>query len=254
MPIHDWMRVNAGIFHDFHSAWIVEIRNTLNDGLLPSEYYALAEQVTRPFGPDVLTLQANGNVKPSGGSPCSRSIALLERPPKVRVVQESEGDLYAKKANRIAIRHASEDRIIAIIEILSPGNKSSLHAMDELLDKVWSVIDQGIHLLLIDLFPPTPRDPQGIHKLIWGDAAPAPPAGQLLTLAAYHAVLPRRAFVEPTAVGSSLIDMPLLLDEGHYVPVPLEATYLAAWRGVPQRWKTVLEGADEMRGTSTSPG
>jgi hypothetical protein len=241
MPIHDWTRVNAGIFHHFHSAWIVELSNTLNDGLLPSGYYALAEQVTRPLGPDVLTLQANGKTKPSGATPSSQSVALLEKPPKVRVIQESEADLYAKKANRIAIRHASDDSIIAIIEILSPGNKSSRHAIDELLDKVWSIIDQGIHLLLIDLFPPTPRDPQGIHALIWGDSASPPPAGQSLTLAAYHAVLPRRAYVEPTAVGSILIEMPLLLDEGHYVPVPLDATYQAAWRGVPLRWKAVLE-------------
>jgi hypothetical protein len=243
MPIHEWTRVEPGIFHDFHRAWIVELRNILNDGLLPADYYALAEQVARPFGPDVLTLQANGSAKPSSKGASAKSIALLEKPPKVRVIQESETDLYAKKANRIAIRHSSDDRIIALIEILSPGNKSSRHAIDEFLDKVWSVIDQGIHLLLIDLFPPTPRDPQGIHKLIWGDGAPAPPAGQSLTLAAYHAVLPRRAFVEPTAVGNSLIDMPLLLDEGHYVPVPLEATYQAAWRGVPQRWKVVLEAA-----------
>lgn len=243
MPIHDWTQVNAGIFHDFHCAWIIELRTALNGGLLPSGYYALAEQVTRPFGPDVLTLQANGQTKPSGTSTSSQSIALLEKPPKVRMVQESEADLYAKKANRIAIRHSSDDRIIAILEVLSPGNKSSRHAIDELLDKVWSIIDQGIHLLLIDLFPPTPRDPQGIHTLIWGDSAPPPPADQLLTLAAYHAVLPRRAYVEPTAVGNILIDMPLLLDEGHYVPVPLEATYQAAWRGVQQRWKVVLEPA-----------
>jgi hypothetical protein len=170
MPIHDWTKVNAGIFHHFHCAWIIEIGNALNDGLLPPGYYALAEQVTRPIGPDVLTLQANGSTKPSGSHPSSKSVALLERPPKVRLIQESELDLYAKKANRIAIRHSSDDSIIAIVEILSPGNKSSRHAMDDLLDKIWSIIDQGIHLLLVDLFPPTPRDPQGIHGLIWGDS------------------------------------------------------------------------------------
>ena len=27
MPIHDWSRVDAGIFHDFHQAWTIEIRN-----------------------------------------------------------------------------------------------------------------------------------------------------------------------------------------------------------------------------------
>jgi Protein of unknown function (DUF4058) len=248
MPIHDWTKIFAGAFHDFHTAWIIELRNALNNGLLPSDYYAMAEQVTRPFGPDVLTLQMNG-AHPNGatnGTASStplKSVALLEKPPKVRVVEESDADLYVKKANRVAIRHTSDDRIIAIIEIVSPGNKGSRHGMDEFLDKVWSIIDEDIHLLLIDLFPPTPRDPQGIHVLIWGDSAAPPPADLPLTLAAYHAVMPRCAYVEPTALGSVLIDMPLFLDDAYYVPVPLEATYQAAWRGVPQRWKAVLEGA-----------
>ena len=35
MPIHDWSRVDAGVFHDFHQVWTIEIRNRLNDGLLP---------------------------------------------------------------------------------------------------------------------------------------------------------------------------------------------------------------------------
>ena len=30
MPIHDWSRVDAGTFHDFHQAWTIEIRNGLN--------------------------------------------------------------------------------------------------------------------------------------------------------------------------------------------------------------------------------
>jgi hypothetical protein len=240
MPIHDWTKVNAGIFHDFHGAWIIELRNALNGGLLPEDYDALAEQVTRPFGPDVLSLQANGSNNHADKSRPTTAVAVLERPPKVRVVQESDADLYLKKANHVVIRHASDDRVIAMIEILSPGNKSSQHAMDAFLDKVWSVIEQGIHLLLIDLFPPTPRDPNGIHGLIWGDAAPAPPADQRLTLPAYHAAPVRQAYVEPVGVGNALIDMPLFLDDSMYVPVPLEATYLAAWRGVPQRWKTVL--------------
>jgi hypothetical protein len=245
MPIHDWTRVDAGIFHHFHVGWVPEISNTLNDGRLPTGYYALSEQVTRPFGPDVLTLQANGAhaASNSGGARDATMVALLEKLPKVRVIQESDADIYAKKANRIAVRHSSDDRLIAIIEILSPGNKCSRHAMDAFLDKVYSVLDQGVHLLLIDLFPPTQRDPQGIHALIWGDTAPSPPPDQPLTLAAYNAAPPHRAFVEPTAVGGALIDMPLFLDGEHYVPVPLEATYQAAWRGVPQRWKTELTEA-----------
>jgi hypothetical protein len=44
MPLHDWTRVDAGIFHAFHVAWLPEIQGILNDGLLPEGYYALAEQ------------------------------------------------------------------------------------------------------------------------------------------------------------------------------------------------------------------
>jgi hypothetical protein len=241
MPIHDWKKVDAGIFHDFHHAWIAELRKDLNGWVLPVGYYALAEQVTQPFGPDVLTLQADGADGTSGPVGGSTTVALLENPPKVRVIQKSETDIYAKKADRIAIRHTSDDRLIAVIEILSPGNKSSRRGIDSFLDKVYGVLDQGIHLLLVDLFPPTSRDPQGIHALIWGDSAPVPPPDQPLTLAAYNAVPLPEAYVEPTAVGLKLIDMPLFLDEGHYVPVPMEATYKAAWSGVPGRWKAVLE-------------
>ncbi len=57
MPIHDWTRVSAGTLHDFHLAWIAELRMALNSGLLPPDYYAQAEQIVGPMGPDVLTLQ-----------------------------------------------------------------------------------------------------------------------------------------------------------------------------------------------------
>jgi hypothetical protein len=60
-------------------------------------------------------------------------------------------------------------------------------------------------------------------------------------LAAYSAGPCKRAYVEPTAVGRALIDMPLFLEPEIYVNVPLEATYQAAYRGVPRRWQRVLE-------------
>ena len=57
MPIHDWTRVESGIFHDFHGYWIQLIKAALNAGLLPPEYYALAEQVAVGVQPDVIALK-----------------------------------------------------------------------------------------------------------------------------------------------------------------------------------------------------
>lgn len=36
MAVHDWTRVEAGIFHAFHNAWIVQLQVRLNMGLLPT--------------------------------------------------------------------------------------------------------------------------------------------------------------------------------------------------------------------------
>jgi hypothetical protein len=53
-----------------------------------------------------------------------------------------------------------------------------------------------------------------------------------------------RAYFERLAVGQPLPDMPVFLTPDHYVNVPLEPTYLESYRGVPQRWKRVIEGVE----------
>jgi hypothetical protein len=246
MPVHDWTRVSAGIFHDFDQAWIIEIRNALNGGLLPAGYYALAEQFAGAVGPDVIALEETpgGDAGPDAGT-SPAGIAVAVRPPKARLVASGEMDHYVRKQNRLAIRHTSDDRVVALIEIVSPGNKASRHALRSFVEKAASALFQGLHLLIVDLFPTGPRDPQGIHGAIWQevcDDAYRQPPDQPLTLVSYSAGLVKTAYVEPVAVGNSLTDMPLFLDPEHYVEVPLEATYQAAYRGVPQRWKAVLEG------------
>jgi hypothetical protein len=67
------------------------------------------------------------------------------------------------------------------------------------------------------------------------------PADRPLTLAAYDAGNAVRVYVEPTAVGKILADMPLFLEPGQAITVPLEATYNAAFAAVPRRWRQVLE-------------
>jgi Protein of unknown function (DUF4058) len=245
MPIHDWTRVDAGIFHHFHHGWIEEIARVMNHGLLPPDYYALAEQIAGGLGPDVLTLAlpskgAHAAPEPTGG------IAVATAPPRTRFRLRTDPNSYVKKTKAVVIRHTSNHKVIAVMEIVSPGNKSSRQALRAFVRKGVELLEAGIHLLIVDLFPPGPRDPDGIPKALWnefyGENEFVLTPQQPLTLSAYVAGLAPEALIEPTAVGEKLIDMPLYLIPEVYVPVPLEATYHSAWEAVPAYWRDVIEG------------
>ena len=250
MPVHDWTRVIAGTFHHFHHEWITSISRSLNTGLLPSEYYAMAEQITGGLGPDVVALgnmdsNSDDDDEVGGESEISSRGGVLTAMPKTRFTMKAEVEIYAQKQNRVVIRHRSGDDVVAIIEIVSPGNKSSRHALQSFVNKTYELLNAGIHLLIIDVLPPGLRDPQGIHAAIWDDIDEngeqfVLPPGELLTLAAYTGGLERQAFIEPVAVGKPLPDMPLFLRPPRHVMVPLEATYQAAFAGVPERWRREL--------------
>lgn len=245
MPIHDWTRVSAGTWHAFHVAWISELQEALNDGRMPKDYYALAEQITGPFGPDVLTLQNPNKDSDSNPGEQGVGVALATAPPRVRVTAEGEFADYAAKRRTLVIRHSSGDRIVALLEVVSPGNKQGQLAFQSFVEKAVATIQQRCSLFLVDLFPPTSRDPQGLHAAIWSEFSVVPfqpPPDEPLTLASYSAGDVPRAYVEPTAVRRTLIDMPLFLTADYYVNVPLESTYQAAYKGFPQRWRDVLEG------------
>ena len=240
MPMHDWTTVEAEIFHAFHHRWITAISDALNAGGLPEDYYALPEQIAARFGPDVLTLQ--------GGQPDQGGVAttprVLQPRPADRVTTQTEAEFYRRKKSSIAVRHVSGDRIVAMIEIVSPGNKASRHAVRSFVTKACELLEHRVHLLVIDPYPPGPRDPGGVHGLIWGELTDAEyrlPPDKPLTLVAYESDEVTRAYVEPFAVGDTLPDMPLFLEPDGCVMVPLEATYTTAFDLQPRRWRDVLQ-------------
>ena len=250
--MHDWSRVQAGIFHHFHHSWIEEIARTLNRGLLPSDHYALAEQFVGGFGPDVLTLKDHAPT--DDPEPCDRAFeprrsdstgetAVLSLP-DIEVTAETDMQYYRRKQKAVSVRHVSDDRLVAVIEVVSRANKASRSGIEAFVEKAAQLLEQGIHLLILDPHPPTRRDPQGMHGAIWewisGDEYQAP-AEKTLTLVAYEAALVTRAYVKPLGVGDALQDMPVFLKPSAQVPVPLEATYQAAFEAMPRRWRIVLE-------------
>jgi hypothetical protein len=105
-------------------------------------------------------------------------------------------------------------------------------------------IAEGIHLLIIDLFRPTPRDPYGIHKIIWDEIVEedfAFPDGKHRILASYETGGERVAYIEPVAIGDELPDMPLFLTNDLHGMIPLEPTYRAIWDAGPEELRVVVE-------------
>jgi hypothetical protein len=96
MPVHEWSQVPTGLYHHFHQDWSIEIARTLNRGRLPKGFSALVERSSGP--------------------------------------KESEKEIYASRANRIVVKHHL-GRIVAVIEIVSPGNKDSRAALRDFVDK-----------------------------------------------------------------------------------------------------------------------
>jgi hypothetical protein len=241
MPVHDWTRVDAGLFHDFHQCWSIDIKRGLNAGVLPKGFTALIEQKVAPKEPDVLAVDKFTEQRRAG----ELGGLMIAAAPATQIVRKSSKELYADLANRIVIKHGL-GQTVAAIEIVSPGNKDSRRAFKQFLDKSLEFINLGIHLLVIDLFPPTNRDPFGVHRAIWDEFEDEDvlfefPPGKDRILASYHAGREKAAYAEPIAVGDLMPDMPLFLFEGHHIKVPLEAMYQTTWSYLEREVQEMVE-------------
>jgi hypothetical protein len=240
MPIHDWTRVPAGAYHSFHQRWISAIADALNTGVLPEGYYALTEVDAKGPIPDVIALKASPPIPPTGPA----GVAVLDYPPNARVVTRGENTAgYARRADHVSV-YLPQGELIAVIEIVSPGNKDNTNALKTFIRKAGKLLRRGVHLLVVDLFPPSSRDPYGIHKAIWDQIKEEPfdlPANKQLTLASYAAGSEKVAYVENVAVGDGLPDMPIFLTPDRYVYCPLESTYQTSWNVFPGALKGPLE-------------
>jgi hypothetical protein len=209
---------------------------------LPADYFALPEQNIKGPIPDALALRLSASAGEIGEAEGGLAVAVA--PPKTRLTRRVEADIYAEKANRVTVRHRHGD-IVAVVEIVSPGNKGSKAGFKSFVDKSIELLRQKVNLIVIDLFPPGKRDPQGIHPAIWeefqeDDEVFELPNDKPLTLAAYDAGPPKAAYIEPVAVGDELTEMPLFLRPEIYIPTPLEATYQATWDVFPKALKGLL--------------
>ena len=144
----------------------------------------------------------------------------------------------------VTVRHVSDDEVVALVEIVSPGSKSCRGRFREFVEKAAWFLDQRVHLSIIDLFPPGRRDPNGMHAAIWEEISDEnytlPRGKKNRTVVSYECGFLVRAYVEHFGVGDKLATLPLFLEAGGCVEVPLETTHKQAFAAVPKRWRDVL--------------
>ncbi|MGL6073053.1 MAG: DUF4058 family protein [Fimbriiglobus sp.] len=229
MPMHDWSKVEPGTYHDFHVAWVNRIITALNNRLLPDPYFAMAQEHDRDFEaepPDCTIIETASKA----------TVTLPQTTTVIRGSMSLDAIRYANRANRIVIQQ-DLGHVEAVIELVSPGNKANRQQLRNYMTDSKDLLAARVHLLVIDPFPPSPRDPSGLHNFIFQEYAQslyAPPADKPLVCASYDAegIV---AYLEPFAVGQTLPRMPLFLRSPQHIYVPLEETYNATWDSLPKR-------------------
>ena len=261
VAIHDWTRVDARRWYGFHLSWVVELCRALNAGVLPADHYADPEQPTPPPIPGLRMYRTSDDPPPDDAdeprdtAPRSETDATEvaeDDPASPRLSLRLTAPLstaYAGAHRTIAVRHESDDRLVALVELASPSDKDRPHSVAAFTDRVAGAVERGVHVSVIDLLPP--RRPDGPGGLIaraaeaLGTGDPSDlgvPPGKPLMVGAFDAARPPTLHAEPLSVGDALPDLPVFLRPGRPVAVPLAATYAAAWAATPRRWRAVVEG------------
>lgn len=230
MPMHDWTRAGAWEFHDFHTTWLIHLKEALNTGLLPPGYTAYAEQRAELYIPDVLAFSRG----PAGPRGRPGGVAVAEP----RTARRAAVQTLSALGRAVAVRHASGRRVVAIIEVVSPSNKDRAESVGDFAGKIAGVVRGGVHAVVLDLVPAGRHDPGGMHPAVWSlleESVPAdvPPTDQPYTFASYQARRLPVAHLNYAAVGQVLPPTPLFLDDDVFVDLPLEETYMTGYSRLP---------------------
>lgn len=232
MPLLDHFNPPLNRTHpwrSFHGAWAAAMARLLNQGILPSGYYAVP-LVDRagPIEIDVAALREQGTVEPPGGILTSQ----LWAPPAPGLAVAI--DLPA--ADEVEVQVFADDgdpRLIAAVELVSPRNKDRPQARQAFAVKCVGYLHQGSSVVVVDTVTTRRADlTASILSLLGIDAgtSTAPPS---LSAVSYRAVGLEEETQQlllwpaPLALGQPLPTLPLWIASDFAVPLDLEASYQA---------------------------
>jgi Protein of unknown function (DUF4058) len=216
-----------------HSAWSGEIMRRLNGHWLGPEFVAIERKTVSEHSEiDIATYEHR--LEPGGSETNGVAVATL---PTWTV--SSPAISYAAtfpELNEIQVISEEAGRLVAAIELVSPGNKDRPAAREAFAAKCVDYIGQGVCVVVIDVV--TTRK-ANLHNEI-ARRTEAPPEVQLPDAVELYACTYRPTtrggefqvdlWTAICAVGKPLPTVPLRLTGDLFVPIEFEITYVQACR------------------------
>jgi hypothetical protein len=233
MPLLDHFNPPLNRTHpwrSFHGGWAAAMARLLNQGVLPTGYYAVPLlDRDGPIEIDVAALQerdepgsTTGAPTPLPWAPPAPGLAVaIELPP----ADEVEVHVFADDG---------DPRLAAAVELVSPRNKDRPRARESFAVKCVGYLQQGSSVVMVDTVTTRRADLHGAILSLLGVEAGAAPAQAGLWAVSYRAVGREEetqqllAWPEPLTLGRPLPTLPLWIAADFSVPLDLEASYQAA--------------------------
>ena len=231
MPLLDHFNPPLNRTHpwrSFHGAWAAAMARLLNQGVLPSGYYAVP-LVDRdgPIEIDVAALREQGAPVPASGTAWPQTWVA---PAPVLAVAV---DLPAVDGVEVQVFADDGDpRLAAAVELLSPRNKDRPAARQAFAVKCVGYLQQGSSVVVVDTVTTRRADLNGtILSLLGVDVGAAALPLSSLSAVSYRAVgreeEPQQLQLWPAslALAQPLPTLPLWIASDFSVPLDLEASY-----------------------------
>jgi hypothetical protein len=226
-PHHHW--------ESFHSNWATRIADGIAP-LLPPEFQVEEHTHAGPgFEIDVATYEAEA----PAGEKAATGPALATRAAPTYAPPAPDGTMPAVFLGTFEVRvfsTAAGLTLVAVIELVSPGNKDRPAERRAFAAKCASYLTQGVSLIVVDIVTNRRANLHNdLMRLMEADAERDLPDEVSLYAAAYRPVRREDSaaidiWLRPLAVGAPLPTLPLRLTGDFFVPVDFEAAYQEACR------------------------
>ena len=239
MPLHDHFRKPASRlpWRSLHSGWLGHLAERVNSHL-PDGYLALdSVSIDGGLEVDVGIEEEDDPVSPildeTGGGTAVATTRAVYVPPV------ATGTTHYTFPDAIELRITSEPagRLVAAVELVSPGNKDRGAKRDMFLAKCLDYLAGGVCVVIVDVVTERRANLHNelIEQLGGADALTLPEEAYLYAVT-YRPIVRKKKFqidvwVNPLTVGAELPTMPLRVVAGLFVPVELEVAYVAACHG-----------------------